>query len=82
MSLSTETIARAPRWPSAERRACIEAEALIAEHDAATDPERIDEVALHFLLLFSPTHPPKKEDLLVVDELRNRARAIRNRRRC
>ena len=80
MSLYTQTNGRAPRWPSAERRASIEAEALIAEHDAASDPERIDDVALHFLLLFSPAHPPQTEDLLVVDELRARATAIRSRR--
>ena len=80
MSLNTQTNGRAPHSPSAERRARIEAEALILEHDAAGDPERIEDVALHFLLLFSPAHPPQKEDLLVVDELRARATAIRSRR--
>jgi len=82
MSLSSQNLGRAPRWSSAETRAAVEAEALIAEHQAANDPDRIEAVARGVLSLFSPDLLPRTEDLLVIDNLRASAAAIRTRRYC
>ena len=82
MSLSSQNTGCAPRWSSAETRAAVEAEALIAEHQAANDPDRIEAVARGVLFLFSPELLPRTEDLLVIDNLRASAAAIRTRRYC
>jgi hypothetical protein len=64
-----------------EERARREAEALINEHAAANDPDRIDAVARRRLMLFSE-RTPCPVDLLVVDVLRARATILRTDRRC
>jgi hypothetical protein len=81
MSLSSQYTEH-PVRPSAYLRAEIEAEAIISEHAATRDPDRIDTVALKLLLLFSPKRPPNMIDLMVVDALRARAAAVRAERKC
>jgi hypothetical protein len=67
--------------PYVDDRVRREAEAVIAEHAAAKDPDRIDTLAQRRLMLFSEG-APQAVDLMVVDALRARAATIRAQRLC